>query len=337
MKYIRSVQVSRRENGNYWVHWTPDFTNTAVTVYAGDHPEQLKANAPVAEGVRDSVEVSNSHDGRRRYFHLQADDGASMTVAERLLPLEGGVNFRDCGGYPAADGRRVKWNHLYRSGYMSRLSPADANYLRALGIRVCCDFRGLKEQQSEPSLLPESTSIISLTVEPGNLNSYLQMASQDDSQNHHPDMSEMMVKLNLLLVEEHTAQYGSMLEQLLLLEEGAFMVNCSAGKDRTGFGVALILMALGVPRDAVMHDYLLSRKYFDAQKEMNRLIAKYSESSGALVNEELMLPMLDARESYLGAALDHIQREYGRPEQYLQQKFSIDASALETLRARFTV
>ena len=248
--------------------------------------------------------------------------------------MEGGTNFRDCGGYPAANGRRVKWNRLYRSGYMSKLSSADVDYLGNLGIKVCCDFRGDKEQKHEPSLLPESTKIVSLTIDTGDISSYFQLASSGSHK--FPDMADMMADFNIQLVENHTDQYGGMLSQLLELKNGAFMVNCSAGKDRTGFGVVLMLMALGVPREAIMHDYLLSHKYFSVNKEIKRLINKYQKIYDSRVDENLLRPMLEARESYLGAALDHIEKHYGTPEQYLLKKFSIDQNSLETLRDAFT-
>ena len=288
----------------------------------------------MASGALGSVKLSGYADGKRYYFYLKSEGGAEAIVAERLLPLEGGTNFRDCGGYPAANGRRVKWNHLYRSGYMSKLSSTDIDYLDNLGIKICCDFRGDKEQKHEPSLLPKSTKIISLTIDTGNLNSYFQLASSGTGD--LPDMSDMMSDFNIQLVEKHTGEYGGMLSQLIELKNGAFMVNCSAGKDRTGFGVALILMALGVPREAIMHDYLLSHKYFSVNKEIKRLISKYQKIYDSRVDEKLLRPLLETRESYLGSALDYIEKHYGTPEQYLLKKFSIDQNSLETLRDTFT-
>ena len=73
-------------------------------------------------------------------------------LSRRLLQLEGGINFRDMGGYPTADGRQVKWGKLYRSGSMARLTPADAAQLVDLGIRCVVDFRSRREQKRDPNL-----------------------------------------------------------------------------------------------------------------------------------------------------------------------------------------
>lgn len=334
MKFIRSVHVSKRDNGDFWLHWTPEFSSMPVSVFLSDNLGNLTSGVPVVSDAVNSVELPDCLNGKRQYFYLRSQDGAEAIVAERLLPLEGGTNFRDCGGYPAANGRRVKWNHLYRSGYMSNLSPADVGYLSNLGIKICCDFRGDKEQKNEPSVLPESTKIIPLTIDTGDITSYFKLASSGTD--NLPDMSNMMADFNIKLVENYTEQYGAMLSQLLALKDGAFMVNCSAGKDRTGFGVALILMALGVPREAIMHDYLLSQKYFLVNKEIKRIVKKYQKISNSHVDENLLRPLLETKESYLGAALDYIEKQYGTPEQYLLKKFSIDQYALDTLRNEFT-
>ena len=157
MKFIRSVHVSKLDNGDFWLHWTPEFSSMPVSVFSSDNLAKLTSGVPVVSGALDDVKLSGYPDDKRYYFYLKSQDGAEAIVAERLLPLEGGTNFRDCGGYPAVDGRRVKWNRLYRSGYMSKLSLADVNYLGNLGIKTCCDFRGDKEQKHEPSRLPETT------------------------------------------------------------------------------------------------------------------------------------------------------------------------------------
>ena len=67
----------------------------------------------------------------------------------RLLTLQGGRNFRDLGGYPTRDGRRVRWGRLYRSGVLAYLTQSDQEHLDTLGIRVVCDFRNAHERSRE--------------------------------------------------------------------------------------------------------------------------------------------------------------------------------------------
>ena len=70
---------------------------------------------------------------------------------ERVLPLRGGRNFRDLGGYRSADGRHVRWRRVFRSGVMNRLTDADRDYLATLEIRASCDLREAHERSLEPS------------------------------------------------------------------------------------------------------------------------------------------------------------------------------------------
>lgn len=333
MKFARSIHISRAENGDYEIRWTPEFSETPVDVYAGQTPSTIDRSEPVASQAIQSATIT-SRGNNRCYFYLQTADGEGATVAERLIPLAGGTNFRDFGGYPAADERRIKWGKLYRSGYMSRLSGEDVSYLEELDIKACCDFRSEDEINKEQSLLPDGTEIVPLTITPGSFQGYWDlMASGKESP---LGMPELMEKLNIDLAENQVDQYSEMLSRLCNQKEGAFLINCSAGKDRTGFGAALIMMALGTPREAIMHDYLLSHKYFSAKQEMTRMIAKYSSKAGWEVDPEVLLPMMEARKEYLAAALDHIEAHYGTPEEYLWKKFSISVETLQQLRNQFT-
>jgi len=69
----------------------------------------------------------------------------SETVLERRIPLAGAANFRDLGGYPTQDGRRVRWRRLFRSDRLAELSPADVDVLRELGITTVFDLRTADE------------------------------------------------------------------------------------------------------------------------------------------------------------------------------------------------
>ena len=125
----------------------------AVTLtWTADGPvDVLLSDDPWADPEQMTVISEQDPDGRhvvrdlqgvtRPYFYMRTADGGGQRVAVRLLPLEGGRNFRDLGGYPTLDGRRVRWGRVFRSGMMANLTDADYDYLSALGIRVVCDFR----------------------------------------------------------------------------------------------------------------------------------------------------------------------------------------------------
>ncbi|WP_374139889.1 tyrosine-protein phosphatase [Sphingomonas sp. 32-62-10] len=89
-------------------------------------------------------------------FAEQPKPVAPVGEHQRVLPLQGGQNFRDLGGYKTTSGRTVRWRVLYRSGSMHFLTPADYAFLEGLGIRTVCDFRDNLERKREPVTWPKS-------------------------------------------------------------------------------------------------------------------------------------------------------------------------------------
>ena len=255
-------------------------------------------------------------------------------LAKRLLPLEGGVNFRDMGGYRGADGRRVRWGRLFRSGHTAALSERDREVVAALDIRVCCDFRREDEHVIEPTRLPPSTRIVGLTVDPGSTGSFFQQVAERGA--GPADMAAFMEEINREFVRHHAPQFRRMLGELLALEDGGFMINCAAGKDRTGFGAAMILAALGVAEDDIVADYLLSGRYFPIDREMDRVLRKYGGEAGGRLDPQLIRPMMETRREYIEAALEAIRRDYGSLERFLDEAMGVGPAERRELRERFT-
>jgi protein-tyrosine phosphatase len=118
--------------------------------------------------------------------------------------------------------------------------------------------------------------------------------------------------------------------------QSPMLIHCTAGKDRTGFLTALILLSLGVPLDEVHYDYALTEKYTD----MERMMAASAAYLKGIVGDKLeadseMLRLLcGTSPDYLNAALGAIERDYGSVESYLAQTAGFDAVKRERLRAR---
>ncbi|MFM7273439.1 MAG: tyrosine-protein phosphatase, partial [Gammaproteobacteria bacterium] len=110
------VHIEKTAEGDYRLSWDEDFSREPVRVRVHTDPR----HAPQAETFHASTRSGERlvpPGGGRHYFHLEPPQGEPLTAAQRDLPLEGGTNFRDMGGYRAADGRRVRWGRLYRSGH----------------------------------------------------------------------------------------------------------------------------------------------------------------------------------------------------------------------------
>ena len=141
-----------------------------------------------------------------------------------------------------------------------------------------------------------------------------------------------MVEINRDFAVSQTETYARMFKEILAVEDARFLVHCAAGKDRTGFAAAIILLALGVPRELVMRDYMLTRQFFLPADELTRIRGKYDMQD---LEEEAILPMLEVHEVYLDKALNTVDSQYGSIEQYLGEAMALTTSDREELRRRY--
>ncbi|PLW67611.1 tyrosine-protein phosphatase [Pseudohalioglobus lutimaris] len=326
-----SVHIWRDADGDYHLEWEASHPDTQVSV------------EPVGEGRispgenRPGARVSGLPHGNRHFFLLRDQHGNEVLASERKLGLQGTPNFRDFGGYPTAEGRRVKWGYLFRSGQLSTLSDQDIDLLASLNLDLICDFRREEEQASDPSRLPEQRlpRVASLPIIPGSNSRFFEEAEQEGGGPlafGRQAMFDFMVEINRDFAEGQGDTYARMFQEILALEDARFLVHCAAGKDRTGFAVALVLLALGVPREVVMRDYMLTARYFSPDAEMARLQKKYGMEH---IDADAVRPMLEVHEDYLARGLESIEQNYGSVERYLREVLAVGSVELAELRARY--
>ncbi len=168
----------------------------------------------------------------------------------RLLDLEGTFNFRDLGGYATDDGRCTRWQTLYRADALHRLSDAAQQRLIQAGLRTIVDLRRESECVDAPCALIERDGVRYLNVP----------LFQDPGR---PEPGRPVPRLEDVfrgIVDQRQAELGRILS--LLAEPGALpaIINCTAGKDRTGVVVALVLRLVGVPPATIARDFALSEE-----------------------------------------------------------------------------
>lgn len=324
-----AVQIWRESDGDYHIEWQSSHPDTKVTVEpltpGGNVSAHYSEDAP-------RVRMSGLEAGSRHYFRLRDQHGTEVLAAERKLGMQGTPNFRDFGGYPTVDGRMVKWGFLFRSGQLSSLSDPDVALLGTLQLDLVCDFRRLEEQELDPSRLPgiNTPRIASLPIIPGSNSRFFEQA--EGQMADRQAMFDFMVEINRDFAEAQSETYARMFREILNVKDARFLVHCAAGKDRTGFAAAIILMALGVSRDVVMRDYMLTGQFFDPQNEMERLRNKYQMQQMA---SDSILPMLEVHEDYLARALLSIEQSYPSVEVYLESALGVGAAELAELQARY--
>ncbi|MDB5970314.1 MAG: protein tyrosine/serine phosphatase [Hydrocarboniphaga sp.] len=239
----------------------------------------------------------------------------------RCLPLSGAVNFRDLGGYVAADGRRVRWNQLFRSDSLAELSDADLQVLARVGLRTICDLRGEPERVHKPNrvlLTPPAMHAIGFMPHRGD-------ELLTETRTGAIGVGEIESRVREIYRRFVTEQSQAYSKLLSLIEPAALplLFHCTSGRDRTGFGSAVVLMALGVPRSTIEEDYALSNRY---RRDLTFQI-------GGEVSAEVMATLTQAHPDYLAAAFAAIDEHYGTDTTYLRVGLGISAARQRELQA----
>lgn len=244
-------------------------------------------------------------------------------------------NIRDLGGYPTKDGRIVKWCKLIRSGLLNKLDSADHNYFCDHRIKTIIDLRSYSEIEKWPDSLPLQTKylIIPLSdnsvLEDGNFINTLQKFYSETPRGGYIEMINSYEQL--VISKKSQLAYYEIFKYLLENKtDEAVIIHCSAGKDRTGLVCALVLLALGVDRQVVYEDYLLTNKL-----SIKRIYARIMEVKTNGENENFIRSIYDlsvVHEAYLKRALDIIDDEYGGVGQFLCNEVGITAKAISDLQ-----
>jgi protein-tyrosine phosphatase len=244
-----------------------------------------------------------------------------MSELPRCVVLEGCTNLRDLGGYRAADGRRVRFGRVFRSSALSRLTKADLECFGALGIRTVCDLRGRAESGAAPSRLPlaDPPEVVSLAIEPtvgASLRDLLERGAATGE-----DVLDLLGRAYDAYASDHLHRYR---EMFALLDDPArlpLLFHCSAGKDRTGFGAALLLTALGVDRETVVEDYLATQRFW---KREHALPEGTSPSAAAA--------LLGVHRPLIERALDRAMGGHAHEAAFFEAALGLDERRLARLR-----
>ncbi len=246
----------------------------------------------------------------------------------RLVPLEGTLNFRDLGGYPAAGGV-TRWGAVYRSDRLNALTDADVDHLATIGLRTVCDFRYDREVAEDPSRLPDGARIVRLAVgvAPGDNPRSLEELIRAGEVTHVTPAT--MAEGYLRMLEGQAALFGDLVRLVADADHHAMVVHCTAGKDRTGLGAALLLGAVGVDDDVIVEDYRLTDDY--------RSVHRLAEIGPKIQAQGLDLADLEvlftAPAETMAITLGLVTERWGGIEGYLTGPAGVTAAEIDSLRA----
>ncbi|WP_158586824.1 tyrosine-protein phosphatase [Aurantiacibacter zhengii] len=254
----------------------------------------------------------------------------------RILPLEGAGNFRDFGGYPAGEGLRVKRGLLFRSNRLSRLTAGDIATLEATGITTIFDLRASREREADPTAW-QSLKLSVHTWPPGHKRRLVDMA-----QEYPPDAEGARALMQDFYAQMPRVMSHAFADIIRRIAAGAApcVIHCSAGKDRTGVAVALVLTTLGVPREIVLDDYAMTDRIAASEDDVARSLfvgrdggERAHDAMRARFSPEAIAMMRSARPGQLDAALAAIDRNYGSFDAFLAS-IGVDRDVAAMLRAR---
>jgi protein-tyrosine phosphatase len=239
----------------------------------------------------------------------------------RHLNLAGASNFRDLGGYPAKDGRTVRWRQIFRSNHLGHLTDGDIEVVRGLGVRSAFDFRGSLERTDARCAMAEIT-VHSLPVEP-TVVAALRAIAASGMPLSSVHATEVMRDSYRNYVQQNTPRFRTLFAHLVE-DRAPLVIHCTAGKDRTGFACALILYALGVPDEVISEDYLLTNRFY-----------RRDPASGSDLPDDVKQVLGSVQPSFLGAAFEAIDADYGDLERYLRDGLGLGATERAKLEARY--
>ena len=243
------------------------------------------------------------------------------------------ANFRDLGGHRTADGRRVRTGRLFRSGHLGHATEADVARLAELGLRRVFDFRTPRDIETDGhDRLPAGTEAVSLAMgDPAaaqDLRALIENATPEEIvERFGGDKAAAYMRRGAAgLVAERCEQYGRFLSELAATEAYPALFHCSAGKDRAGWAGSVVLLALGVPEEEVVEQYLLSNR---AAEEIAKRVS--GDGSGAPWTD-VLYPMLEVRVEYIEASFATVRERHGSFDAYLEKGLGIDDAQREQLR-----
>lgn len=251
----------------------------------------------------------------------------------RQVPLQGGVNFRDLGGYRNKYGKTVKWRQLMRCGHMAQLSDRDVDLLLQLGVKTVHDFRRQEEQQQALSRALKAKVIDDYQISIGDISRFWEFLKDGlltDQSSH-----QLVVGSYQNCIETVIPAYSRFMREIIDGEDGAHIFHCSAGKDRTGMAAALILGALDVPRETIVDDYMLTLDYYDSEKLINIIEGHLRDAGVKNWDRSWLQPYSSVHADNIIAFLDAIDERYGNLKNYLIQALGLSAQDLQYMQMRY--
>jgi len=255
-------------------------------------------------------------------------------MSDRIHRFDALDNFRDYGDYAAGE-RRIRPGRLFRSAHQARASEADRRRMAELGITTIVDLRRPSERREQPSRRPLgfAGTVIETDHDDGGEAPHITFLKESDLTEASGRAFMTDVYRRLAFEPSHLdlfARYFRALGE----SDGAVLIHCAAGKDRTGMLAALTHHLLGVGRDDMVADYMLTNTAVDLAGRAPAIARQLEAMTGRKASHAAVVAFIGVEPVYLETALDAIADRHGSVEAYLEQALGVDAGLRDRIGAR---
>ncbi|MDC0068098.1 tyrosine-protein phosphatase [Gammaproteobacteria bacterium] len=246
-----------------------------------------------------------------------------INLSDRHHAFEASFNFRDIGGYPSTNRKKVRWGRYYRAGRQDRMTESDLRALKKLNIRTQIDLRKSDEirDQGKGPLASMGATHHNIPVIPDGGTDTLSRLVGDTG---------ISGKRYLGYLEFGPATWVRLFDLFSNASTGPLVLHCTAGKDRTGVSTAFLLSVLGVDRDWIEADYQLTN--WDVERQVNFIEEHIGLPEG--MSREDMVRAAGVPEDAIGDFLDGIEERWGGPLEYLKS-IGISDQTFASIRANY--
>ena len=245
-------------------------------------------------------------------------------IRDPFLPTEGVHNFRDYGGWSTADGARIATGLLWRSGQHVGASEADLAAIDALGIRTVIDLRGQSERERNPCARGPEFAADIIAYEGETTSSPPHMDVDPDTSTSDIARQRMMAVYTRMPRNPAMTEMFARYLQALATRDGASLVHCFAGKDRTGVAAMLLLHILGVSGDDQMAEYMRTNAAPTLQVLASQSVPGIEAKLGRTLDEDAVKALLGVREDYLHTFWREVADEHGSLDAYIESALGVD-------------
>lgn len=340
-------------NGQVQVELTGEEVGKPYQIFCQDEPEiTFEKERWIAKG-KERITKFTCEDAYEHpvYFTILWEDGTSLLTGIRILPVAGMYNLRDLGGYPSKSGKSVKWGMVYRGDHLHNMEEEGYPYFTQLGFQSIIDFRNEQEVEKFPNHVGNQKITQYHYAPDGKIAAFAGSLQNEEVVWSHEKQLEIareqvkkdkdfaansMIQQQLEFVHTPASQQAYRDTLTLMAKQDALPLyfHCKGGKDRTGFAAMLLLGVLGVEKEWILYDYLLTNRA--REKKNQRYLENFRKmAEGDEEVAQYLFSIFDTKKEYLQAAIDEIYTTYGDIVTYVTEVLGLDAQTIQTLQSLY--